>query len=252
MSTVVPTVRVYRKHIAGQPCPWGQKAVDLLDQHHIAFDDHLLTSIDQVDVFKAEHQVQTTPQIFVGDDRIGGYTDLAAYLGAALVDEPRQDAVSLAAYLPLVAIFGSTLLMSIAVTPSVSMQWFDHFMGFSLCVLAILKLMDLHGFVAGFRQYDLLSERLPQYAYVYPLLELFVGLGLIAGLIPLLVGVVAMLVGLVGALSVIKAVYLDRRQLNCACVGSNSRVPLGAVSLTENILMVLMGSLLMVRLLPFG
>jgi hypothetical protein len=44
-----------------------------------------------------------------------------------------------------------------------------------------------------------------------------------------------------GAFSVFKAVYIDRRELKCACVGGDSNVPLGFVSLTENLIMVLMG-----------
>jgi hypothetical protein len=42
----------------------------------------------------------------------------------------------------------------------------------------------------------------------------------------------------VGAVSVIKAVYIDKRELKCACVGGDSNVPLGFVSLTENLMMV--------------
>ena len=46
--------------------------------------------------------------------------------------------------------------------------------------------------------------------------------------------------GAVGAVSVIKAVYVDRRSLKCACVGGSANVPLGFVSLTENLMMIAM------------
>ena len=42
----------------------------------------------------------------------------------------------------------------------------------------------------------------------------------------------------IGAISVFKAVYIDRRELKCACVGGDSKVPLGFVSLTENLMMI--------------
>ena len=32
--------------------------------------------------------------------------------------------------------------------------------------------------------------------------------------------------------------------LNCACVGGNSKAPLGVVSMTENLMMAIMGSIL--------
>ena len=50
----------------------------------------------------------------------------------------------------------------------------------------------------------------------------------------------ALFIGTVGAVSVFKAVYIDKRDLKCACVGGDSNVPLGFVSLTENLMMMAM------------
>ena len=44
----------------------------------------------------------------------------------------------------------------------------------------------------------------------------------------------------IGAVSVFKAVYIEKRELKCACVGGSSNVPLGLVSLTENVMMIAM------------
>ncbi|CAO4184126.1 Glutaredoxin [Methylorubrum extorquens] len=49
---------------------------------------------------------------------------------------------------------------------------------------------------------------------------------------------VALFIGTVGVASVFKAVYVDKREIKCACVGGSSKVPLGFVSLTENLMMV--------------
>jgi hypothetical protein len=57
---------------------------------------------------------------------------------------------------------------------------------------------------------------------------------------------IALLIGGIGAVSVIYAVYVQKRELKCACVGGNSNVPLGFVSLTENIMMFGMGVWMMV------
>ena len=51
---------------------------------------------------------------------------------------------------------------------------------------------------------------------------------------------VALFIGIVGSISVFKAVYVDKRELKCACVGGSSNVPLGFISLTENLMMVAM------------
>ncbi|MEE3190613.1 MAG: glutaredoxin, partial [Pseudomonadota bacterium] len=53
-----------------------------------------------------------------------------------------------------------------------------------------------------------------------------------------LVALVALFIASIGAASVYKAVYIQKRELKCACVGGNSNVPLGAISMTENLMMV--------------
>ena len=60
------------------------------------------------------------------------------------------------------------------------------------------------------------------------------------------VGAMAMLLGALGMVSVGKAVFIDRLALNCACVGGNSRTPLGVVSFAENLIMALMGVAMLV------
>ncbi|TCN21272.1 hypothetical protein EV184_12648 [Sinorhizobium americanum] len=58
---------------------------------------------------------------------------------------------------------------------------------------------------------------------------------------------VALIIGTIGAISVFKAVYIDRRELKCACVGGDSNVPLGFISLTENLMMVVMAIWMLVK-----
>lgn len=62
----------------------------------------------------------------------------------------------------------------------------------------------------------------------------------VAGALTWLSVPVALFIGMVGASSVFKAVYVDKRELKCACVGGSSNVPLGFVSLTENLMMIAM------------
>jgi glutaredoxin len=220
------------------PCPWGLKAIRLLEEQHIPFEDHLLRSQDDVDDFKAEHSVATTPQLFAGSERIGGYTDLAARLGV------RPEAVEVS-YTPVLAVFVTAALMALVLAGGLS-----GFMGIALCLLAMLKLMDVPAFAASFRKYDLLSQRWHRWAGLYPGVELLVGLGIL--LRPDLVaanraiGVTALVLGAMGMVSVGKAVFVDKLALNCACVGGNAKVPLGVVSFSENLLMALMGAAMVI------
>jgi len=109
-----------------------------------------------------------------------------------------------------------------------------------MCILAILKLRDLRAFATMFLNYDLLAQRWVPYARIYPFAEAFAGILMISGALTVLSAPVALFIGFVGAWSVFKAVYLDKRELKCACVGGASNVPLGFVSLTENLMMIVM------------
>ncbi|MPY72110.1 MAG: hypothetical protein GEU92_18780 [Alphaproteobacteria bacterium] len=71
--------------------------------------------------------------------------------------------------------------------------------------------------------------------------EALAGILMIAGALLWIAVPVALFIGTVGAVSVFKAVCIDRRELECACVGGNSYLPLGFISLTENLMMVGMG-----------
>jgi hypothetical protein len=114
------------------------------------------------------------------------------------------------------------------------------FIAFSMCVLALFKLQDVEKFSTMFLNYDLLARRWVPYATIYPFAEGLAGVLMIAGLLRWLSVPLALFIGTIGAVSVFKAVYIDRRELKCACVGGSSNVPLGFVSLTENLMMIVM------------
>ena len=116
-----------------------------------------------------------------------------------------------------------------------------------MLVLAIQKLQDVTAFSNQFVTYDLLSMRYVPYAYVYPYAEAYAGLGMLSGVAPWLFAPISLFIGTVGAVSVIKAVYIDKRELKCACVGGDSSVPLGLVSLTENLFMMFAGIWMFLR-----
>ena len=67
-------------------CPYGLLAKRMLEDASVEFDDRLLTSRQEVDSFKEEHGVATTPQVFIDGERIGGSDDLERYLESAASD----------------------------------------------------------------------------------------------------------------------------------------------------------------------
>jgi hypothetical protein len=148
-------------------------------------------------------------------------------------------------YRPVVALFAMTLLMALAASQAsfgtpLTVQAADWFIAFSMAVLALLKLQNVETFATMFLNYDLLAKHWVPYSYVYPFAEGIAGVLMAAGIWTWLSAPIALLIGTIGALSVVKAVYIDQRELKCACVGGSSNVPLGFISLTENMMMIAM------------
>ena len=238
MANAAPrTATLYRMVMDTHVCPYGLKARDLLRRQGYRIEDHALRTREETDAFKAEHGVKTTPQIFIGGERVGGYDDLRRFFGKAVAD-PKATS-----YRPVAALFAMTALMALAASQAVYATPFttraaEWFIAFSMAVLALLKLQNVESFATMFLNYDLLAKRWVPYSYIYPFAEGLAGVLMIAGVLTWLSVPIALFIGGIGAVSVVKAVYIDRRDLKCACVGGASNVPLGFLSLTENLMMI--------------
>ncbi|WP_064663622.1 MauE/DoxX family redox-associated membrane protein [Pseudoalteromonas sp. MQS005] len=238
------SAQLYRMATDEHICPFGLKSKDLLECQGFEVDDHLLTSRADTDTFKQKYDVKTTPQTFIDDERIGGYDELREYFNKSPAGQQGTT------YTPVITIFAVTLLLSLAFSLSgagLSMYTLELFVALTMAVLAIQKLQDLNSFSNSFITYDLLAMKVIPYAYVYPFLEALVGVAMIAALPVYLVAPISLFIGSVGAISVIKAVYIDKRELKCACVGGDSNVPLGFISLTENLFMIAAGIWMLVK-----
>jgi len=238
-SSIGKKAVLYRMVMPGHTCPYGLKAKDVLRRSGYQVEDHHLTTREQTEAFKKHHDVKTTPQIFIAGDRVGGYDDTRRFLGKSVRD-PKATT-----YRPVAVLFALTALMAMAASYATSGNLFtlraaEWFIGFSTAVLSLLKLQNIESFATMFLNYDLLAKRWVPYSYIYPYAEGLAGVLMIAGALTWLSVPIALFIGTVGAVSVFKAIYLDKRELRCACVGGSSNVPLGFVSLTENLMMVVM------------
>jgi len=233
MSTATLYRMVMEKHI----CPYGLRSRYLLEKAGYTVEDKWLTTREQTDAFKREHDVKTTPQTFIEGKRIGGNDDLRRYLGKPLKD---PNAIT---YTPVIAIFAVAALMALAASWATigtlfTIRTAEWFIGFSMCILAIQKLRDLDSFATMFLGYDLLARRWLPYAWIYPFAEAAAGVLMISGALHWISAPLALFIGGIGAVSVFYAVYIQKRDIKCACVGGSSNVPLGAVSLIENLMMI--------------
>ena len=118
-------------------------------------------------------------------------------------------------------------------------EWMTNTMGCILILFGILKLLNLPGFVHIFQKYDVLSQLHPGYAFLYPFIEVGLGLSLLTRwhTSRALVAVITLM-----AVSIVSVVVslLQGQNLRCGCLGSFFHIPLSYVTLSENVIMILM------------
>ncbi|MEQ8900568.1 MAG: glutaredoxin [Roseovarius sp.] len=244
--------KLYRMVMPGHLCPYGLKSKDLLEREGYQVEDRHLNTREETDAFMEQHGVETTPQTWIGGERVGGYDDLRKHLGKKEVHD--ADTTS---YQPVIAIFAVAFLMALGLSWAMigsilTLHAAEWFIAISMCLLAVQKLQDVESFSTMFLNYDLLARRWVRYGYLYPFGEAVAGILMVAGALTWLSAPVALFIGTVGAVSVFKAVYVDKRELKCACVGGDSNVPLGFISLTENLMMMFMGIWMPIKIFALG
>ncbi len=151
-------------------------------------------------------------------------------------------------YVPLMVIVALTLLSAYAKQFAYGewnwMSWMHDFMGFFLVVFSMFKFFDMEGFADGFQMYDLLAKPFRPYAYIYPFIELCLGLGYLSHWQPKLIYLATIIVLTFGSIGVVRALFkgLD---IECACMGTVLHVPLSTVALLEDLGMALMAAIML-------
>ena len=111
------TAELYRMVMEDHLCPYGLKSKHLLETQGFQVEDHHLKNHEETEAFKHKHNVETTPQTFLGGDRIGGYDDLLVYFRKEPKDKNEQT------YWPVIALFSMTFLMATGSASVVEGQW---------------------------------------------------------------------------------------------------------------------------------
>lgn len=154
---------------------------------------------------------------------------------------------SIKQYWPLFLLILASMLSAFAINAHIKGDmrvWIHYFMGNFFVLFSVVKLFHPIKFVQGFTMYDILAKRIRLYAYVYPLLELLLGLLYLSFFIPVLtylLTVVLLTFSSIGAINALKT-GLD---INTPYMGSDLDVPLSTVTLIESIGMAFMALILL-------
>jgi copper chaperone CopZ len=151
--------------------------------------------------------------------------------------------ITLATYKPLILVLMYLLLVTLAVELThgtwVWHRLMSHFMAGFFLVFSFFKILDLRGFAISYAMYDVIAKRLPIYGYIYPFIELGLGIAYILGFRPMLLYTMTLLVMLVSSVGVILAVT-NQQKIRCACLGTVFNLPMTTVTIIEDLLMAAM------------
>jgi hypothetical protein len=164
---------------------------------------------------------------------------------AAPVEKPTS-------YFPLLLVLfylvGLTAAVEVASGYFDPMRAMGHFMAGFFLVFSFFKLLDLRAFADAYGSYDVVAAKWPLYGYVYPFIELGLGVAFLTHFAPVTTNAVTLVVMGVSAVGVVKALVAGRK-IRCACLGTVFNLPMSKITLIEDGLMIAMSAAMLIWVL---
>ena len=119
------------------------------------------------------------------------------------------------------------------------------FMGLFYIIFSFFKILDIKGFSTSFKMYDPLAKKITIYGYIYPFIEILLGLMFLTRIevnIALLITIIILGITSVG----VTKTLLNKRTINCACLGTTLKLPMTEATFIENAIMIIMAIILLI------
>jgi hypothetical protein len=124
-------------------------------------------------------------------------------------------------------------------------EFMRNLMGLMLITFSYLKLLNPSGFKNSFANYDYLAKYIPIYGYIYPLIELTLGVLYITEVFPILINSLVIIIFTFNLIQVGIVIY-QGKELECACMGSlGLKLPLSWVTILEDVFMIIMAIIML-------
>jgi hypothetical protein len=123
-------------------------------------------------------------------------------------------------------------------------QWqllMNYFMAGFFLAFSFFKFLDLKGFAESYSMYDILAKKIKIYGFIYPFIELALGIAYLTSFKPTFTNSSTVIIMGISSIGVIKSV-LNKRKIQCACLGAVFNLPMSTVTIIEDLLMVAMAA----------
>lgn len=152
-------------------------------------------------------------------------------------------------YKPILLIFGYllglTLLIEVTSSSMSLMRWMSHFMAGFFIVFSFFKMLDLTAFASSYSTYDIVAKRWYGWGYVYPFVELTLGILFLLHYQMVITNSLTFIVMGVSSIGVIQSL-MAKRKIRCACLGAVFNLPMSTITLIEDLLMVGMSAVMII------
>jgi copper chaperone CopZ len=175
------------------------------------------------------------------------------HISAIEHNEAAEQAKSwLTTYKPILTIFayitGITLFIQTQNDSFNTMQWMRHFMAGFFLVFSFFKMLNLKGFAESYVMYDVVARKIPIWAYLYSFVELGLGIANLIDFNPVITNATTFIVMSISIIGVLQSV-LNKKQIQCACLGAVFNLPMSTVTIIEDALMIVMSGAMLMTIL---
>ncbi|MEZ5056303.1 MAG: heavy metal-associated domain-containing protein [Saprospiraceae bacterium] len=204
----------------------------------------LVNNVTDVQVSKAENSATVTMEKHIALSEFQKVLDGKYQIFPIHHNEVVEQTKSwFATYKPILLIFfyiaGITILLQIVKNDFDVMEWMRHFMAGFFLVFSFFKMLNLKDFAESYKMYDVVARKFPEWAYLYAFIELGLGIAFLIDFNPFITNLVTVVVMTASIIGVFQTV-LNKKQIQCACLGAIFNLPMSTVTIIEDGLMIAM------------
>ena len=183
--------------------------------------------------------------------KAGNYRISELHANLPIAENEETSLTWLQTYKPLLIIVGYLLIIAMIAGSNDGsfdlMNAMRVFMSGFFLTFSFFKLLDLTAFAGSYSMYDVIAKRFNSWGYIYAFIELGLGIGYALNAMPVLINIITLIVMSISIIGVLQAV-LNKRKIQCACLGTVFKLPMSTVTIVEDAVMIAMSIWMLVRL----
>lgn len=209
----------------------------------------MLPNVTEVEVSKEKQSATITMDKHIALSVLQNALDKKYSITAIANNETAEQAKTwLTTYKPVLLIFA--YITTISVMTGIQHNTFhwmpamNNFMAGFFLTFSFFKLLDLKGFADSYSMYDIIAKKIKPWGYVYPFIELALGVAYASNVQSLITNTIALTIMTISIIGVLQSV-LNKRRIQCACLGAVFNLPMSTVTIIEDTLMIVMSGVML-------